>query len=82
MVKMVNANHITSFGCFQKIGVFPPKWMVQKMENPMNKWMIWGVLTPIFGNIHFFPLPFVSFRPGGYASDDGMEYDGHGLDLN
>ena len=19
-----------------------PKWMVKKMENPMNKWMIWG----------------------------------------
>ncbi len=21
----------------------PPKWMVKIMENPMNKWMIWGV---------------------------------------
>ncbi len=20
----------------------PPKWMVKIMENPMNKWMIWG----------------------------------------
>ena len=26
-----------------------PKWMVYFMENPMNKWMIWGVNTPIFG---------------------------------
>ena len=25
-----------------------PKWMVQIMENPMNKWMIWGVKTPYF----------------------------------
>ena len=24
----------------------PPKWMVKIMENPMNKWMIWGV--PLF----------------------------------
>ena len=31
-------------------GVYPPKWMVKIMENPMNKWMIWGVNTPIFGN--------------------------------
>ena len=23
-------------------GWFPPKWMVKIMENPMNKWMIWG----------------------------------------
>ena len=31
----------------------PPKWMVKIMENPMNKWMIWGVFplfleTPIY----------------------------------
>ena len=31
---------------FPKIGVFPPKWMVKIMENPMNKWMIWGVKPP------------------------------------
>ena len=24
-----------------------PKWMVKIMENPMNKWMIWGVF-PLF----------------------------------
>ena len=24
-----------------------PKWMVKIMENPMNKWMIWGE-TPLF----------------------------------
>ena len=23
-------------------GAVPPKWMVYFMENPMNKWMIWG----------------------------------------
>ena len=26
----------------------PPKWMVNIMENPMNKWMIWGVFTHYF----------------------------------
>ena len=24
-----------------------PKWMVKKVENPMNKWMIWRE-TPLF----------------------------------
>ena len=24
-----------------------PKWMVKIMENPMNKWMIWGE-NPLF----------------------------------
>ena len=27
-----------------------PKWMVKIMENPMNKWMIWGETPTIFGN--------------------------------
>ena len=27
------------------------KWMVKIMENPMNKWMIWGGII-IFGNTH------------------------------
>ena len=33
-----------SYGCWTKNrGRFlPPKWMVKIMENPMNKWMIWG----------------------------------------
>ena len=41
-----------------------PKWMVKIMENPMNKWMIWVVFTPIFGSTHlptfreFFLCPF------------------------
>ena len=26
-------------------GFYPPKWMVKIMENPMNKWMIWGEKT-------------------------------------
>ena len=25
-----------------------PKWMVKIMENPMNKWMIWGEFSPYF----------------------------------
>ena len=39
-------------GCFQKIGVFPPKWMVKRMEFSLFKWMIWGGFHPLFsGNI-------------------------------
>ena len=34
-------------GVEPKIGGKPPKWMVKIMENPMNKWMIWGVF-PLF----------------------------------
>ena len=31
------------WGVEPKIGVgYPPKWMVKTMENPINKWMIWG----------------------------------------
>ena len=38
---------------FPKIVVFPEKWMVKIVENPMNKWMIWEVFQPpIFGNTH------------------------------
>ena len=29
-------------GVEPNIGGKPPKWMVKIMENPMNKWMIWG----------------------------------------
>ena len=34
----------------QNRGENPPKWMVKIMENPMNKWMIWGGFPgfPIF----------------------------------
>ncbi len=41
-------------GVEPKIGVNrnPAKCMVKTMENPMNKWMIWGgFTTPIFGNM-------------------------------
>ena len=35
-------------GVEPKIGGFePPKWMVKRRENPMNKWMMWGVF-PVF----------------------------------
>ena len=30
-------------GVEPKIGGKLPTWMVYFMENPMNKWMIWGV---------------------------------------
>ena len=29
-----------------------PKWMVKIMENPLNKWMIWGENPLFVGNIH------------------------------
>ncbi len=35
-----------SIGWVRKIGVPQNGWFI--MENPMNKWMIWGVTTPIF----------------------------------
>ena len=36
-------------------GFYPPKWMVKIMvPNPMNKWMIWEVKTPIFGSTPIF----------------------------
>ena len=40
------------YGCFPKIGVKNPKWMVKIMESPINPWMIWGEKPPIFGNTH------------------------------
>ncbi len=43
---------LLSYMDVSKHRVFFPqkKWMVKIMENPMNKWMIWGVKTPIFGS--------------------------------
>ena len=42
----IRTNKVISwYGCFQKIGVFPTKWMVKINENngkPLLKWMIWG----------------------------------------
>ena len=37
---------------FPKIGVPQNGWFI--MKNPMNKWMIWGVNTPIFGSTPIF----------------------------
>ena len=34
-------------GVEPKIGVSKNGWFI-KMENPMNKWMIWGGLKPMF----------------------------------
>ena len=38
--------------CFYCLSIWvgSPKWMVYFMENPMNKWMISGGKTPIFGS--------------------------------
>ena len=36
------------YGCQPK-NSGTPKWMVKiRVPNPMNKWMIWGVKTPLF----------------------------------
>ena len=52
-------NH-TYHGCYMDVsknrGFYTPKWMVYFMENPMNKWMIWGetplfLETPIYGHL-------------------------------
>ena len=67
------------------MGVLPPKWMVYFMENPMNKWMIWGVNT-IFLVQHPYTLKvlplvqpsgwsFGSMEPGG-SSQDGRKWLG------
>ena len=37
--------HLINMGVSKNRGT--PKWMVKIMENPMNKWMIWGK-TPLF----------------------------------
>ena len=37
-------NNYTINGCPSKNRGKTPKWMVKIMENPMNKWMIWGYL--------------------------------------
>ena len=43
---------LSRYGCWTKNrGCLPPKWMVKIMENPMNKWMIWG-FSHIFGSTH------------------------------
>ena len=52
---------------FPKIVVFPPKWMVKIMENPMNKWMIWGYIPLFFGNIHILKMKFVFFSGSSIA---------------
>ena len=58
-----------------------PKWMGKIMENPMNKWMIWGVKPPLFLvqtpiyiykyplNTIFkvFPTPWCFFDQGSYS---------------
>ena len=55
-IKMVDFIFLCYMGVSKNRGI--PKWMVKIMENPMNKWMIWGVNTPIFGST---PI-YVSFR--------------------
>ena len=54
-------------------GVYPPKCMVKIiyfMENPMNKWMIWGYSTIIFGSTPiswYFPDVFRALQPSHHA---------------
>ena len=61
--------HIVCIWVFPKIGGKHPKWMVKIMENPMNKWMIWGypyfwkhpyiIYTYIFSAVHVSRTPSV-----------------------
>ena len=39
---MIKKAIFLNMGVEPKIVGKPPKWMVYFMENPMNKWMIWG----------------------------------------
>ena len=34
--KVKNWSKLEGYGCFQKLGVFPPKWMVKIMEKPIK----------------------------------------------
>ena len=46
---LVSCNIIFFVRCMDpRRRVITPKWMVQIRENPMNKWMIWGVRNPLF----------------------------------
>ena len=47
---------------FPKIVGKNTKWMVKIMENPMNKWMIWG-FSHIFGNTHVHTTNFLILPP-------------------
>ncbi len=43
-------------GANPKVVGFPPKMDgLFHGSNPMNKWMIWGLKTSIFGNTHIVP---------------------------
>ena len=47
-------SRIARYMGFSKNRGGPPKWMVYFIENPMNKWMIWGgfplFLEPPYGS--------------------------------
>ena len=44
ITKWSEMNNLKYMGVSKNKGT--PKWMVKIMENPMNKWMIWGGLGP------------------------------------
>ena len=53
-------------GVSKNRGILPPKWMVKIMvPNPMNKWMIWGV---VFQN----PLFLVGSTPMFFLNNSGL----------
>ena len=51
---------------FQKIGVFPPKWMVKIMDGTLLKWDDLGGKPTIFGNSQMVgrPVLFFEWFPG------------------
>ena len=57
------------YNIFPKIGVFPPKWMVKIMENPIEMDDLRGK-PPIFGNIHILFLCFSQYSGCQVQEDD------------
>ena len=58
-----------------------PKWMVKIMENPMNKWMIWGgweKLSPLFLVQHPYVTVTVFDQHRGMANSKLTIYTDHG----
>ena len=58
-----------NLGVEPKIGVKPPKWMVKIMENPMNKWMIWGAHPYFWFNTHLIKLEYYLVMPSTKHED-------------
>ena len=66
------------FGCWTKNRggkTGTPKWMVKIMENPMNKWMIWGYH-------YFWEHPFVEMFICFFRAAEGLWWKGMYLEVD